>query len=349
MHYRWLTPVVISFLLTGAQAQLRSGRGVPSSVGNVHIHVVLSNDRNAGPYLMVRLMSGGGGTAIATTYTNDIGEAEFGGVPVGDYSVEVSGDGIQTTISEPFQVDERKMTQAEYVTVRKLEDSGPKPVSAHSSMVSAADLNVPPKARKELDKANEAMALHDWKKSKEHIDKALALDANYVTAYSNLAVLYAKMDDPVSEEEALKKALSLDEHFAPALLNYGKLSLRQKNFPQAEMLLQKEVALDPDDPGALLLLADSQYMNRHFDAAITSASHAHSASRDHASFVHYIAARAYQQQNRQQEALAEFQAFLQEEPKGPRADHVRGDIAKIQAAQQATQQAAQQQQRAAAQ
>jgi len=50
--------------------------------------------------------------------------------------------------------------------------------------------------------------------------------------------------------------------------------------------------------------------------------------------VHYIAARAYQQQNQQQRALAEFQTFLLEEPKGPRADHVRADVAKIQSVNQ---------------
>jgi antitoxin component HigA of HigAB toxin-antitoxin module len=51
--------------------------------------------------------------------------------------------------------------------------------------------------------------------------------------------------------------------------------------------------------------------------------------------VHYIAARSYQQENKQTEALAEFQTFLKEEPKGPRADHVRADVAKIQGTQQA--------------
>ncbi|HZP22718.1 MAG TPA: tetratricopeptide repeat protein [Terriglobales bacterium] len=336
MRNRWLAPIVVFLLFTAAQAQIRGGGG-GSSVGNVHIHVILGNDRNAGPYLLIHLMQGSSADVVATGYTNDIGETDFIGVPVGDYHVEVSGDGIQTTESDTFEVDNRKVTQAQYVTVKKTEESGPTPVSAHSAMVSAADLKVPDKARKELDKANQAMALHDWKKSKEHLDKALAIDPSYVTAYNNLGVLYAKMDDVANEEQALKKAVGLDEHFAPALLNYAKLSIRQKNFPQAESLLQREVSVDPDNPESLLLLADAQYMNRHFEAAIVSADKAHSASPQHASFVHYIAARAYQQQNRQQDALAEFQTFLKEEPKGPRADHVRGDIARIQgASQQAT-------------
>lgn len=331
MRYRWLAPVVVPLLLTTLHAQI-SGRGAASSRGNIHIHVVLANDRSAGPYLRVELMEGASGTVVGTTYTNDIGEAEFGGIPIGDYHVEVTGDGIQPTTSDTFEIDDRKMSQAQYVTVRQLQDSGPKPLSAHSSMVSATDLNVPPKARKELDKANEAMAMLNWKSAKEHIDKALALDANYATAYNNLSVLYAKTNELAYEEQALKKALSLDDHFAPALLNYGKLCIRQKNFPQAEDVLQKEVGLDPDNPESLLLLADAEYMNRHFDAAIVTADKAHSVSRDHASFVHYIAARAYQQENKEQQALAEFQLFLKEEPNGPRADHVRADVAKIHSA-----------------
>jgi tetratricopeptide (TPR) repeat protein len=325
---RWLTPIVASLLITSAQAQIRGGN--PAAVGNVHIRVILGNDRNAGPYLQVRLLDGGSGTMIGNTYTNDIGEAQFIGVPVGSYHVEVSGDGIQTTQSETFDVDNRKMTQSEWVTVRRLEESGPKPVSAHSTMISATDMNVPGKARKELEKANEAMAMQNWKSSQEHLNKAIALAPQWAIAYNNLAVLYAKMNDIPREEEALKKAIGLDEHFAPSLLNYGKLCLRQKNFPQAEEFLQKASTVDPDNPEILMLLAEAAYLDHHFDLAISSSHQAHTAGKDHPSFVHYIAARSYQQENRQAEALAEFNMFLQEEPKGPRADHVRGDIARIQ-------------------
>ncbi len=210
----------------------------------------------------------------------------------------------------------------------------PKPLSAQSSTVSASDLNVPEKARKEVDKANEEMAAHNWNKALEHLNKAIALAPQYVTAYNNLGVLYDKMNDIPHEEEALQKAVSLDGHFAPALLNYGKLCLRQKNSLQAETLLQRAASSDPNDTEIVTLLAYAEFMNRHFDAAISNADQAHSSGRDHSSFLHYIAARAYQQENQQQRALAEFQDFLKEEPKGPRADRVRADVAKMQEAQQ---------------
>ncbi len=340
MQYRrWLVPFVVSLIIPSVQAQLRGGfGGAAAGVGNVHVHIVLANDRNAGPYLLVRLMSGSSDAVVGTSFTNDIGQVDFIGVPVGDYHVQVSGDGIQTTSSDTFEVDNRKVSQAQYVTVRKIEDTGPKPVSTHSNMVSAADLKIPSKARKEVDKANESMAEQNWKKGLEHLNKALAIAPDYATAYNNLGVLYARTNDMPHEEEALKKAISIDDHFAPAFLNFAKLCLQQKNFPQAESLLQKEVSMDANNAEALMLLADAEYMNRHFDAAIVSAHASHAAAQEHPSFVHYIAARAYQQENRQQEALTEFQMFLKEEPKGPRADHVRGDIAKL---QQATQAAAQ--------
>jgi Flp pilus assembly protein TadD len=332
---RWLAPLIPLLLISTAQAQLHiGGSGNPYTTGSVRIHVLLQNGRNAGPYLQVRLLEGGTSSVAGVTYTNDVGEAAFSTIPVGSYHVEVSGDGIQTTQTDTFAVDNRKMSQMQWITVQRTEDSGPRPVSAHSGMVSATDLNVSGKARKQLDKANEEMAVHNWKKSLEHLNKAVALAPGWATAYNNLGVLYAKTNDTPHEEGALKKAISLDGHFAPALLNYGKLCIRQKAFPQAEAALQKAVTAEPNDANTLLLLAYAEYINRHFDAAIAAARQAHALGADHPSFVHYIAARSYQNEGHQQEALAEFENFLQEEPKGPRADHVRGDIARMESAQQ---------------
>jgi tetratricopeptide (TPR) repeat protein len=334
---RLLVPIVVTLLFPIAQAQLRNGGGQGMNTGNVHVRVVLENGRSAGPYLLIHLMENSSSIAVGTTYSNDNGEAQFDGLPLGSYHVEVSGDGIATTASETFYVDNRKMTQSTWVTVKRLEESGPAPVSAHANMVSATDLNVPSKARKELDKANEAMAMQNWKKAMEHLNQAIALAPQFVTAYNNLGVLYAKMNDIPHEEVALQKAVSLDEHFAPALLNYGKLCVQQKNFPQAEDLLRKAATVDPNNAQGLMLLAEAEYMNRHFDTAIVSARQAHSLGQDHPPFVHYIAARSYQQQNQQAEALAQLRLFLQEEPKGPRADYVRADVAKIEKATQSGQ------------
>jgi tetratricopeptide (TPR) repeat protein len=339
MQYRLaLVPLLLSAFVPCMQAQLRGGApGMGTSSGNVHIHVVYENDRQAGPNLLVKLMDGSSSTPVATTWTNGVGQADFRSIALGQYHVEITGFEIQPAASELFEVDQRKVTQAQYVVVHRLEDTGPKPVDSKSSMVAASDLNAPPKARKEVDKANESMLLQDYKKALEHLNKALELDPQYATAYNNLGVLYARMNDMTHEHEALEKAVSLDSHFAPALENLGKLCLREKKFPEAESNLEKAVGSNPGDAEGLMLLANAQYMNQHYDSAISSARRAHAAGHEHPSFVHYIAARAYQHENRQQDAISEFQLFLKEEPKGPRADHVRGDLAKIDSAQRSAQ------------
>ncbi len=324
-YQRWIAPIFLALLFTSAQAQRRGAAGENSS-GSVHVHIVFDNDRSAGPNLYVQLMDGSGNTPISNTYTDSNGQSYFSGVRVGIYHVVVSGDGIQTTESRTFEVDERKVTQSQYVTVHRVDDSGPKPAKAQSSMISASSLNVPPKAQKELDKANEAMAQHDWKKALERLNKAIAIDPRYAAAYNNLGVLYARMDDSGHEREALEKAISLDDHFAAPCVNLAKLYLREKNFPNAETLLQKSASVDPNNAESLMLLADAQYMNQHYDAAITSARAAHASPGPHPAFVHYIAARAYDKENRRAEALAELEIFLKEEPTGPRADYVRAAI-----------------------
>ena len=330
-YQRWLTPVLLFLLSPYLLAQFG---GSSLSTGNVHVHVVFDNGRHAGSNLLVRLMAGSSGTPIATSYTNEGGQTQFLGVIVGNYHILVSGEGIQTADSGVFEVDSRRTTQTQYITIHSVEASETKSTGSQAPMVSAANLNVPEKARKELDKANQAMARQDWKQALERLNKAIAIYPQYAAAYNNLGVLYGRTSDYVHEQEALEKAIALDDHFASAFANLGKLCVRQKNFPRAETLLEKAASLDPGNAESLTLLAEAQYMDEHYAAAIASAHQAHAASPAHSSFAHYIAARAYQRQNRQQDALAEFQIFLKEEPNGPRADYVRNDIAKMQSSPQ---------------
>ena len=327
-YQRWLATALLGLLTPSAHAQSAPSAGSGISTGSVHIRVVYENDRKAGTNLMVRLMQGG--TPQQTNFTNDTGTADFRNVPVGMYYVSVSGNGIQTTETEQFEVDSRKITQSQYVTVRELPSAGTTAGTSKSGTVSAAELKIPPNARKELDKANQAISRQEWSKAIESLNKAIVIYPEYATAYNNLGVVYANMNDVVREQQALEKAVSLDDHFAPACQNLVKVYLRQRAYSQAETLLGKGLSADPNNGQYLMLMADVQYMQGHYDAAIATAKKVHALPNDHPATAHYIAAKAYEQQNRSQEALAEFQVFLKEEPTGPRAEHVRSDITKMQ-------------------
>ena len=331
MQYRrWLAVVLLSLVTPRVHAQMGQAGGGFASFGSVHIYVVYANDRKAGANLVVRLMQGSSSTPEQTTFTNDQGKADFRNVPIGMYHVSVTGDGIETKESDEFEVDSRKVTQSQYVTVHQLAGAEAAAETSKSGMVSASELQVPIKARKELDKANEAISRQEWSKAIESLNKAIAIYPQYASAYNNLGVVYAHMNDVVREQQALEKAVSLDDHFSAACQNLVKVYLRQRAYPQAETLLGKGLNVDPNNGQYLMLMADVQYMEGHYDAAIATAQKVHALPNDHPATAHYIAGKAYEQEHRSQDALAEFQMFLKEEPTGPRADHVRSDITKMQ-------------------
>src|SRR5580704_17606186 len=106
MQYRHLLFffAMFSFVAISANAQVgRSGMD-PSQFGNVHVHVVYANDRSAGLQLRVRLMSGSGSTPVSENFTNEQGRTEFIRVPVGNYHVVVTGEGIEEADSGVFEV-----------------------------------------------------------------------------------------------------------------------------------------------------------------------------------------------------------------------------------------------------
>jgi Flp pilus assembly protein TadD len=334
MLYRHLLVLgMLFFVATSANAQVgRSGMD-PSQFGNVHVHVVYANDRSAGLQLRVRLMSGSGSTPVSENFTNDQGRTEFIRVPVGNYHVIVTGEGIEEADSGVFEVDRRKTSQDLFITVRRSSEVNSNRTGPGSASVSAVDLNVPDSARKEFDEASKAMAGQDWTKAIERLNSAVSIYPQYAAAYNNLAAVYGHVNDPAHEREALEKAIELDDHLVPALVNLAKLCLQDKNEARAETLLDNASRAEPNNPATMTLLAQAQLLNKHFDSAIATAHFVHAMPHQNSAVVHYIAARALERENRLQDALAELQLFLTEEPTGARADHVREELAQIQRTQ----------------
>jgi tetratricopeptide (TPR) repeat protein len=329
MQYRYLTAFLI-FLVLVAKTNAQISRGGDSSqTGNVRVRVVYSNERAAGRQLRVRLMNGAGSETVADYFTTDNGTVEFNGVPLGDYHIVVSGDGIEEADSGEFEVDRRKMSQSIFITVHSVNASNANQSGVGSQTVAALDLSIPDDARKELDKATKAMADQDWTSAQQRLSHAIELYPQYALAYSNLGLVYAHLKDSAHEREALEKALQLDDHMVPASVNLAKMCFREGNSVKAESLLEGAVRADPSNAEALALLAQAQLLNKQYDAAIISAHSVHSLPHLNFAVVHYIAARALERENRPQDAIVELQVFLKEEPTGARAEQVRKEISQI--------------------
>jgi tetratricopeptide (TPR) repeat protein len=299
--------------------------------GNVHVYVTFPDDRATQEQLKVELIAGG--NQVAQTFTNDHGQAQFLGVAMGNYQVRVSGEGIQETESDIFEVDARKGTQSIFVRVQSNAKSSEAKNAAGPATISAGDLRVPEKASKQFDKATELMSKQEWQKAIDRLNKALALYPNYAQAYTNLGVVYARLGDADKEREALQKAIAANDHFAPAFVNLGQMEMKLHNFPAAEGDLDKATAVDPTDVRTLVLLAQAELLNSHYPEVIATAHKVHAMA--HASFarIHYVAARACEKLNQLPQAITELNLFLTEEPSGPLTAAATQELAVLQKGQ----------------
>jgi len=298
--------------------------------GNLKVWVTFPDGRPCNVAAHVQLMSSAGLSVAAETYTSEHGEAELYNVAAGTYHLVVSGQGIETADSGVFEIDPRKSSQSVYVTVTRTPDENQPSATGGGATVSAADLHIPENAAKEFDKATPLMAQHEWKKAIDHLNRAVVIYPQYAAAWNNLGAAYARLGDSAHEREALEKAVSLNDHFAAAFVNLAKLAISDRDLGRAEGLLDKAAASEPTNAQTLILLANVELLQQHYDAAIANCSKVHTLGAEKHALVHYIAGRALEHENRLPEAVTEFQAFLKEEPDGDRANAVRSEVFSLQ-------------------
>ncbi len=318
---------VVFLLLAGSvAAQL----GADTMVRRVRVRVEFENggcERSA----QVKLMGHSGPVAEGTV--NDQCEVDFLNVAEGDYRLTVSGDHVARAEAGDIAVMSGGPAEFE-VEVKRPKEMYRNDGIPGNALISASDLSVPSRARKELDKANELIGKQKWEQAIHELNQAVSIDPAYAVAYNNLGVLYSYLGDQRREAEALEKAIRVNDHFALAYVNLGRMHIHAGDYPAAEALLDKASAFDPTDTMALILLSYAEYEDQHFDAAIATCRKAHALEKPHA-FVHRVAARAFEKKNDGANAIAQLELFLKEEPPGPRAEAARKELQKVEAVLQA--------------
>jgi len=327
---RRVVVLLTSFLIPCMYAQ--SGSGSQDRTGSIRVRVTPGDARTCNIRATVSLVSTSG-AHIAEDLTNSDCEVYFVNVAPGSYHVTVSGAGIENSDSGRFDLDSHRRQDLDInITHTKEADHG-----AAGPLVAAVDLNIPEGARKEFEKANQFVAKGNWQKAIERLNKAIAIYPDYAEAYNNLGVVYGRLGDRTRNLEALQKAVSLNDHFAPAYLNLARMAIADRDLVQAEALLDKAVAIEPTNSQMLVLLANTELLNHHYDQALANCRKAHSGAQGPHAVAHYVAARVFEYENRPTDAVAELQTFLSEETPGPRADMARKEITALQQSSIATQ------------
>jgi Tfp pilus assembly protein PilF len=289
------------------------------------VRVKLPNDQPIATAAQVRLVSGMG-DAIAETFTHADGRVEFTDVASGLYRIKVSSPDIETTTSDSFDIGENDRTHSEIIHVKPIRAGSSTPAGAPT--ISSQQLNIPEKARNELEKGMDAFSKGDSKKAAAHMEKAIQIFPKYAQAYNNLGVIRINQEDKTAAKAAFEKSVEIDDHFAPGFVNLARLLVSSKE-SEAVTMLQKGLAIDPNNLEGLALQSRIQLKQSKFDEALATINKVHAMPHENFADVHLIAAEIYQKQNRNAEALAESETYLKEYPDSPRAAQVRQAMAQI--------------------
>ena len=253
--------------------------------------------------------------------------ANFWDVPVGRYRLSVRGVDAANADEGDVEINSVISQQVD-VRARHTKESDLSHWAARASFISVTELGVPANAAKEFQKATRLIAKQDWDKAAERIHRGLAIYPNYASGYNDLGVVYSHLGNNAQAREALQHAIALDDHLALAYANLGRLCVVDNDFASAESLLTKAISLETvAQSEELFLLAYAQLTDHHLEQAIQTSRRGHESKSTPHGFLHLVAAKAYEQQNRRSESMAELQSYLSEEPKGPHAEEVRKALA----------------------
>jgi Tfp pilus assembly protein PilF len=302
------------------------------SANTLRVDVAFVTGGQVGSGVRVQLLQGLASAApLEVEMTNSSGSAEFPNLPPGDYRIEVSGHGIETTQSGIVHIEDGQVFESQLVAVRKAEDpNSGAPKGVLGNTVTVAELNVPKEASQELARGYAEMQKSNWKRAAEHFNKAISIYPQYASGYYNLSAAYFRLGKSDTQRDALRKALKVNDSFVPALVSLAHLEVADHKPEQARALLDKAVSTDPTNVEALALRVRVAFLQGQDQQAIADAQKVHGMPHQDYATVHYTAAAAFQRLNRIPEMLTELQTFLQEDPKNPRADYVRQTIAELQ-------------------
>src|ERR1700737_1771808 len=215
-EYNMLQRVFTCFLLAAACAPSLLAQGQSQGQGmtqeQLMVRVAFEDGRPVPPDLRVELLSIYGST-VDIRATDVSGTVRFTRLTPAKYRVRITGAGIITTESGEIDMTASGPEVTEYMHVRRepslTVDAGP---------LATIDVNIPPEARKEFDKASEKMEQKNWIEAKTHLDRAIAIYPKYALAYNSLAMIYINLNQGEKAVESFRTAAELDEHIQQANL-----------------------------------------------------------------------------------------------------------------------------------
>jgi tetratricopeptide (TPR) repeat protein len=299
--------VLISLALSALAAQKIDIQG----------EVVTSN--RAGAPIVVRLLKGT--TPIQQILADDRGKFKFRKVDPGSYVIHAECDGYY---SQDVPVTVSDSTHPVSISLEPVHDD-PAFTPAFNPFRA---LEIPPQAKKEFEAAAREQKGPPCEKAMPHLQKAVAIYPRYGEAFTEIARCYLLMNNPAAAEEAFKKAVQFTGEIYPSV-NLATLYVNEGRLDEAQDLITRLLPKNPAQ-GELYAALTRIYFakGRIHDAELTGLE-AH--ARGHQSpDVHLILAKIYEDQHNRARLLTQLITYLDENPRGTKADEVRKQLRDLQ-------------------
>jgi tetratricopeptide (TPR) repeat protein len=236
---------------------------------------------------------------------------------------------VDETTSDTFVINPRDMYAMQFVTVNRTRQSAEQE-NAAAPPVSAAELNIPDKARKEFEKGRELLEKGKMDDAAKRFAKATEIYPQYGAAFDAWGVTLAG-SSPADAQGYFAKAIEADKQYGPAYAHLAKAKMAEKKYVEAEELLNKSTTINPRSAEALFLLAYAQAKQGKYEAAIQSTDRTHQLEHSQFALVHFVAAESYSKLGKRDEAVAQYSQYLKEAPLGPSAEIAKQNIRNLQA------------------
>jgi tetratricopeptide (TPR) repeat protein len=138
------------------------------------------------------------------------------------------------------------------------------PIIFDSPTVSVAQLSIPPKAAKELQRSQKALEAGDVRESLRHFQRAQEIYPDIPYAHNSLGVRYARLYEFPRALSEFQFAAASNPEAAQILHNLGATYYSLHRFSEAEATMRRALDIDPNRLASTFILANSLVMQGRF-------------------------------------------------------------------------------------
>ncbi len=299
----------------GADANVRSGM-MSSLNGNI-----LSNDGNPIDNAQIEVRDMMTGALVVSCYSSSDGTFTLRDLPAGRYELRAVS-GLRES-REDLQLDGAGQQITMRLAVPASRSSG--------ATISVAGLKVPAKARKEYDKAAEALAKHKLDDARTHCAQALAASPTYSPALTLGAVLDLSEDKFDAAAQKAEQSVQSDSSYGMGYVVLASVYNSMSRYDDALRALDRGVPLTANSWQAEFELGKALLGKADYARSLASLERAEQSAPPNYAPIHLVRTYVYVGMTAYSDAMRELQTYLRDDPDSAQSADVRSLRDRLQA------------------